>query len=343
MRSAITVAALLAAVVVLPACGGTNSNWYTAGKAFDRADDKLTGNALLVGSAGILAKWCRLSLNAASLPVSADRPSGRSGAAAQQWIQGCEAGYRADHPDQLVENGIMYARNTVRCTDSCESHWYAVGRALAVFASQSSGVYFPDAQGGLQWCADLVFPPAPLPANVEAQVEAHLPPGGPAYLNFDKGCIAGYNSMDASESDPSPAPSPTAPPLSLTCTLEYNVPEQDAIGNSDSSTWGWVPAIDNNGSGPARKWSGTFTKGAPNGWVQGAGIGATVTGDEAYEEPATKYPIIIVFRDAGGTIIYTTATTVRISGADYGGVYVNVAVGISATGADRCAASQGVP
>ena len=180
-----------AASLHLPDAG--SQNWYAAGKDFEVAWEQQDAG-LLIGPTSLLTKMCTADLGAAK---PGQRPSAADKAAVQQWMQGCEAGYRQEHPDQLIQDGTMYGNGTQPCTGACSSRWYAAGKSVALAASALPGLG-PDGgtsgSAASDWCADLMFDrfSQPLPVSVESQLQANMPGGGPETGYWDQGCEAAY-------------------------------------------------------------------------------------------------------------------------------------------------------
>jgi hypothetical protein len=325
MRRTASLALAVALMVLAAGCGGGSTNWYAAGKAFTIADSKVD-TSLLTGPVSIIGEWCSENLRLAKTLMPAQRPSDTSGTAGQEWLQGCEAGYRASHPGQLVENGYLYAHGTNACSASCRSHWYAAGKSLAISAGQSASTSTSNAQDAEEWCADLMFPDSPLPANIEDRLKADSPAPGPQTQAWASGCAAGYDA--AQQAAPSPPPAPSAAPLSMNCAPVEDEPESVV----DGSVSGWTTPVPSNGFGGTepRQWNGTL---GDHGWPQGASVGVTTNGFQQ-----TRARIKVTFVDSAGAMVYTKTATVRLTDPGSIGSAV-VPVGQSATGATRCTAS----
>jgi peptidylprolyl isomerase len=115
-------------------------------------------------------------------------------------VQGCEAGYHQQHPDQLIEDGTMYGNGAQPCPGACKSKWTAAGKSIALSATALPGLGPADGASGSaapSWCADLMYNrlSQPLTASLESQLKANMPSAGPATAYWDQGCEAGYDSV----------------------------------------------------------------------------------------------------------------------------------------------------
>jgi hypothetical protein len=219
---------LLIGIGIINAAGrgghATPESWYAAGKAFGVAVDQ-KDSTVLIGPVSTLAKVCTEYLDAATPVVPGQRPSATDQAADRQWLRGCEAGYYQDHPHELVEDGMMYPPGTRPCTAQCASNWYAAGKAVALAASTSSDPYLSPSSGGTPesaetWCADLLFPDPgqPLPASIEALIQANTPAPGPEAVEWGNGCEAGYNAAQNAAQSPAPVETETPAPVETETT-----------------------------------------------------------------------------------------------------------------------------
>ena len=191
--TAATAVALIAGGLAYANHAKTHSqNWYALGQNFELAAGH-QGAGLVTGPVGELARACTTDLSTAP---AAQRPGATDETAVSQWVQGCEAGYRQDHPGQLVEDGVMYGDGAKPCTGACSSKWYAAGQSIALAASGQPGVA-PDgdasASATSDWCADLMDDgfSQPLTGSVKSQLRANKP-AGPEAVSWDQGCAAGY-------------------------------------------------------------------------------------------------------------------------------------------------------
>ena len=191
-------------------------------KTFRVAADK-QAPGLLIGPVSALAKMCTEDLAAGVPGVQGQRPPPGDATADEQWVRGCEAGYHQDYPDQLVEYGMMFGSGTQACAGACGARWYAAGKSLSDAAGEMVG--FSSGSGGARsaaanWCADIMFPARAdsWPAAISAQLQANMPPEGPATLEWEKGCEAAFNVGTAAQgaqatraAKPSAAAQPPAP------------------------------------------------------------------------------------------------------------------------------------
>jgi hypothetical protein len=231
-------AGIIAAIVTIGTehATGPTESWYAAGKAFAVADDQ-KDPGWLIGPVSELPKVCTEYLDAATPAVPGQRPSATDASADQQWLRGCEAGYHQDHPHQVVEFGIMYARGTRPCTGVCPTNWYDAGKAVALAASTSSDPYLSPRSSGTPesaatWCADLLFPEPdqPLPASVEALTQGDLPASGPEAVEWYKGCEAEYNAAQNAAPSAAPAETETPAPAATTPAVAATVDPADYKG-----------------------------------------------------------------------------------------------------------------
>ncbi|MGO9077961.1 MAG: hypothetical protein ACLQDY_02815 [Streptosporangiaceae bacterium] len=104
---------MLIVVVVVLAQPGTPSpppgGWYAAGVQYEHANDVAQGNARLIGPFSMLGHECRQQLAwvEAGHPTLVHNPPVPPLSAKQSWLNGCQAGYLHDHPDQQVINGLF--------------------------------------------------------------------------------------------------------------------------------------------------------------------------------------------------------------------------------------------
>ena len=164
----VVVAALIGGVVAYLTLTGS-PDWYATGKSVELASEQ-QNNGFLVGPVSTLPTTCTVKMNAAE---SGQRPASADKAAVKLWLQGCEAAYHLKHPNQVIEDGIMWRNGTKPCTGSCPSQWYAAGKSTSNRFIQ------------------------PLPVSVESRLHAHQPAFGPVTYSWDQGCAAGYNILQA--------------------------------------------------------------------------------------------------------------------------------------------------
>jgi FKBP-type peptidyl-prolyl cis-trans isomerase len=249
---------------------------YSLGKAFEVAKTQ-RGTGLVTGPTSQLTKTCTADLSAAK---PGQRPAAADKAAAQQWMQGCEAGYHQDHPHQLVQDGIMYPNGAKPCTGACESRSNAAGESIAIAAGESPGSS-PDrgtsAAAAEGWCADLMDNRLshPLTASVEAQLKANLPAIGPATTYWDQGCELGYravldpNSAVTVTGAFGAAPDVTVPPLRANSSFYVKTLIQ-GTGATMTASDGVV------GNVVGYDWSGTTSKLVGSAYSPGLFIGGQV-------------------------------------------------------------------
>jgi FKBP-type peptidyl-prolyl cis-trans isomerase len=195
-----------AVVVVAVLAGGgvgyvelTDSpNWYATGKSVELALEQ-QNDSFLTGPVSALPTACTAKMNAAQ---SGQRPANTDKAAVKLWLQGCEAAYHQKHPNQVVEDGIMWPSGTKPCNKSCSSQQYAAGKSIALAADEEPLVHLAAGTSGspaADWCADLMSNQfiQPLPVSVESRLHAHTPVAGPATYSWDQGCAAVYQTMQA--------------------------------------------------------------------------------------------------------------------------------------------------
>jgi FKBP-type peptidyl-prolyl cis-trans isomerase len=156
-------------------------------------------DAFLVGPVSMLPATCTAKMNAAQ---SGQRPASTDKAAVTLWLQGCEAAYHLKHPNQVIEDGIMWRNGTKPCTGSCPSQSYAAGKSIALAANEEPLINLAAGTSGsaaADWCADLTSNHfiQPLPVSVESRLLAHTPVAGPATYSWDQGCAAAYKTMQA--------------------------------------------------------------------------------------------------------------------------------------------------
>jgi peptidylprolyl isomerase len=173
-------------------------DWYANGKSVELAAEQ-KDDILLTGPVSRLPTTCTAKMNAAK---PSQRPATTDKAAVQSWLQGCEAAYHQNHPNQLVEDGAMWPSGTKACPKSCSSQWDATGHSVALAADQEPlinvGANSP-VSAATAWCTDLTTNRfiRPLPAGVESQLRANRPALGPQTYSWDQGCAAEYNTMVA--------------------------------------------------------------------------------------------------------------------------------------------------
>lgn len=173
-------------------------NWYATGKSVELASEQ-QHDGFLVGPVSTLPTACTAKMNAAE---SGQRPASTDKAAVNLWLQGCEAAYHLKHPNQVIEDGIMWRNGTKPCTGSCPSERYAAGKSVALAANEEPLINLATGMSGsaaADWCADLTSNHfiQPLPVSVESQLHAHTPAAGPETYSWDQGCEAEYNTMQA--------------------------------------------------------------------------------------------------------------------------------------------------
>jgi hypothetical protein len=185
--------AVVLAVLGLTACGGGREDWYAEGKSYSIASGKAQGNALLIGVTP--QKWCSgdIDLGKPSLGgVSLNGPSLSDRSAVNSWVSGCVAGYWSQHPDQPRVGSTPLAGGSSLSARSAR-YWLAIGRAVAVSASQTAGIDITQAgktaATGSAWCADIMF--LPQPTSLKAKLQAHLPAPGAESIQWVKGCEVG--------------------------------------------------------------------------------------------------------------------------------------------------------
>jgi FKBP-type peptidyl-prolyl cis-trans isomerase len=208
---------ITAAVVVVALIGGgvayfelRSPNWYADGKSAELAAEQ-HDDALFTGPVSTLPTACTAKMNAAE---PSQRPAKTDKVSVQQWLQGCEAAYHQQHPNQLVEDGIMWPSGTKPCSKSCSSQWSATGKSIPLAANEEPLINSKSAAA--DWCADLASNRfiQPLPASVESQLHAHAPAAGPETYSWNQGCAAQYNTMQANG-----GPAQPAAPVTVTGTF----------------------------------------------------------------------------------------------------------------------------
>lgn len=123
---------------------------------------------------------------------SGQRPASTDKAAVKLWLQGCEAAYHLKHPNQVIEDGIMWRSGTKPCTGSCPSQWSAAGKSIALAANEEPLINLAGGTSGsvaADWCADLTFNHfiQPLAVSVESRLRAHPPAAGPETYSWNQG------------------------------------------------------------------------------------------------------------------------------------------------------------
>jgi FKBP-type peptidyl-prolyl cis-trans isomerase len=189
-----------AAVVIALVAGGlayvlwpSSPNWYAVGKNLELASEQHDAS-LLVGPVSQLTKACTADLSAAK---PTQRPAATDKTAASLWMQGCQAGYRQDHPGQVIQDGTMYGKGAKPCTGTCKSKWHAAGNSLAASATELPGLapyVGTPGSAATGWCALLMDNrlSQPLSASLESQLQANVPAYGPQTVYWNQGCEAGY-------------------------------------------------------------------------------------------------------------------------------------------------------
>ena len=202
LRLGVTVAVVIAVLIgggvvaYLKLTGSTD--WYATGKSVELAAEQ-QDDAFLTGPVSTLPRACTAKMNAAQ---SSQQPANTDKAAVKLWLQGCEAAYHLKHPNQVIEDGIMWPNGTKPCTGSCPSQWSAAGKSIALAANEEPLINLAAGTSGsvaADWCADLTANRfiQPLPESVESQLHAHTPATGPQAYSWDQGCAAGYKTMQA--------------------------------------------------------------------------------------------------------------------------------------------------
>ena len=192
-------------------------DWYATGKSVELAAEQ-QNDAFLTGPVSTLPTACTTKMNAAE---SGQRPASTDKAAVKLWLQGCEAAYHLKHPNQVIEDGIMWPNGTKPCTGSCAAKWSAAGKSIALAANEEPLINVAAGTSGsvaADWCADLTSNHfiQPLPASVESQLHAHTPVAGPATYSWTQGCEAGYKTEQANGG-------PAQPGAPVTVTGVYGV------------------------------------------------------------------------------------------------------------------------
>ena len=207
---------ITAAVVVVALIGGgaayfeLRSPNYADGKSAELAAEQ-HDDALLTGPVSTLPTTCTAKMNAAE---PSQRPAKTDKVSVQQWLQGCEAAYHQQHPNQLVEDGIMWPSGTKPCSESCSSQWSATGKSIALAANEEPLINSKSAAA--DWCADLASNRfiQPLPVSVESQLHTHAPAARPETYSWNQGCAAQYKTMQANG-----GPAQPAAPVTVTGTF----------------------------------------------------------------------------------------------------------------------------
>ncbi len=197
---------ITAAVVVVAVIGGVvayveltgSPNWYATGKSVELTAEQ-QNDAFLTGPVSTLPTACTAKMNAAQ---PGQRPASSDKVSVKLWLQGCEAAYHLKHPEQVIEDGIMWRSGTKACTGACPSEWSAAGKGIALAANEEPLINLAAGTSGsvaADWCGDLTSNHfiQPLPVNVESRLRAHTPAVGPQTYSWDQGCAAGYKTMQA--------------------------------------------------------------------------------------------------------------------------------------------------
>jgi FKBP-type peptidyl-prolyl cis-trans isomerase len=170
-----------------------SQNWYAVSKNLE-ATASQQHPVLLADPVTQLTKMCTADLSAAE---PGQRPAAADGTDAQQWVQGCAAGYYQQHPGQLIQDSAMYAAAAQPCIGACESQWNAAGKSTGLSAMTLPGLRSaaaPSRSAAATWCADLTANKLsqPLSASVESHFQANLPLDSQEAGYWDQGCAAGY-------------------------------------------------------------------------------------------------------------------------------------------------------
>jgi FKBP-type peptidyl-prolyl cis-trans isomerase len=205
-----------------------SQNWYTVGKNLE-ATASQQHPVPLADPVTQLTKMCAADLTAAA---PGQRPAAADSTDAQQWLQGCAAGYDQKHPGQLIQDSAMYAAAAQPCLGACESQWKSAGKTTGLSAMTLPGLgsaAAPSRSAAATWCADLTANKLsqPLSASVEAHLQANLPLDVQETGYWDQGCAAGY----LAEKDSLP------PDSAMTITGAFNaaphvtIPAQPAVSS----------------------------------------------------------------------------------------------------------------
>ena len=203
-------------------------SWYTVGQNLE-ATASQQHPVLLADPVTQLTKLCTADLSAAE---PAQRPAAADRTDAQQWVQGCAAGYYQKHPGQLIQDSALYAAAAQPCVGACESQWNSAGKSTGLAAMTLPGLgsaAAPSRSAAATWCADLTANKLsqPLSASVEAQLHANLPLDAQEAGYWDQGCATGY----LAEKDSQPPDSAMTITGAFNATPHVTIPAQPAVSS----------------------------------------------------------------------------------------------------------------